>query len=359
MARKNLVIFFYLFLKIMVAFTEIVAYNRIRNKLKIKFGVIYMTIISNFGLMMNEKFKGVDARYRDNTIKNYMIDINKFLEYLQEKNTYEDTDKLLIEFTKKDAKEYVKELEEQYKPSTINRKISALMKLYDYIVDVEELMNRNPFTKELKISKIVVDKYKEPKDILTLEECRKLIGTTRKKQYNDKNFSFNSCRDRLLLGIYITNGTRCMELVDATMNDLEKIDKGYVINISEGNVKNKINKRLIITGEVEKYLDDYLVSREVNNINAEKIFTSAKGGNLSNSNINSRIKKYIKIAGIEKNITVHCFRDTCTSILRSNKVSDSLITLILGWKDGSMLNLYSTQDLSIYDSMKAQACNFL
>lgn len=316
-------------------------------------------VIDNFEAMMNEKYRGVDANYRENTIKGYRADIKMFVDYLVGDDLNADKKKLILNVNKKDAKDYVKTLEEENKPSTINRKISALMKFYDYIVDVEELMNRNPFTKELKISKIVVDKYKEPKEILTLEECRELIDATRKKQFDDRNFSFNSCRDRLLLGIYITNGTRCKELIDATMNDLEKIDNGYVINISEGNVKNKINKRLIITGEVEKYLIDYLLSREINNINTEKIFTSYNGGNLTNGNINSRIKKYMKIANIDKKITVHCFRDTCTSIMRLKKISDSIITLVLGWKDGSMLNLYSTQDIKIYDDIKAEACNFL
>lgn len=318
-----------------------------------------MTIINNFELMMNEKFKGVDARYRDNTIKNYMIDINKFLEYLQEKNTYEDTDKLLIEFTKKDAKEYVKELEEQYKPSTINRKISALMKLYDYIVDVEELMNRNPFTKELKIGTLVVDKYKKTKEILSIEECREVIKATYKRQSGDRNFEFNSTRDRALISIYLTNGARCEEVLNANMNNIEKIENGYAINICKEEVKNKLDKRLIIVGLAKKYLDEYLFAREMLGIKSEKIFITSNGKKLTTGNVNERIKKYLDIAGIEKNITVHCFRDICTTILRLKNISDSVINLILGWKDRTMLRLYSTQDLSIYDNLKAQACNFL
>lgn len=315
-------------------------------------------VINNFEAMLNEKYRGVDANYRENTIKGYKTDIKMFVEYLVAGYPNEDKEKLILGVTKKDAKEYVKSLEKN-KPSTINRKISALMKFYDYIVDIEELMNRNPFTKELKISALVVEKYKTAKEILTIEECREILKATYKRQRDDRNFAFNSSRDRALMSIYMTNGARGNELLNAKLSDIEKIEGGYVINVKSDAVKNKIDKRLMVAGEAEKYFIEYLSTRDIEGIESDLIFTTIKGKKISTGNINSRIEKYLKSVNIEKNITVHCFRDTCTSILKLMRINDSLINLILGWKDGSMLNLYSTQDIKIYDSMKAEACNFL
>lgn len=315
-------------------------------------------VIDNFEAMLNEKYRGVDANYRENTIKGYKTDIKMFVEYLVAGYPNEDKEKLILGVTKKDAKEYVKSLEKN-KPSTINRKISALMKFYDYIVDIEELMNRNPFTKELKISALVVEKYKTAKEILTIEECREILKATYKRQLDDRNFAFNSSRDRALMSIYMTNGARGNELLSAKLSDIEKIEGGYVINVKSDAVKNKIDKRLMVVGEAEKYFVEYLSTRDIEGIESDVIFTTIKSKKISTGNINSRIEKYLKSVNIEKNITVHCFRDTCTSILKLMRVNDSLINLILGWKDGSMLNLYSTQDIKIYDNMKAEACSFL
>lgn len=316
-------------------------------------------VIDNFESMMNEKYRGVDANYRENTIKGYRTDIKMFVEYLVAGDLTADKEKLILNVTKKDAKEYVKTLEEENKPSTINRKISALMKFYDYIVDVEELMNRNPFTKQLKINALVVEKYKTAKEILTIEECREILKATYKRQHGDRNFAFNSSRDRALMSIYMTNGARCNELLNAKLSDVEKIDGGYVVNIKSDAVKNKIDKRLMVVGEAEKYFVEYLSARDIEGIESDLIFTTINSKKITTGNINNRIEKYLKSVNIEKNITVHCFRDTCTSILKLMRINDSLINLILGWKDGSMLSLYSTQDIKIYDDMKAEACNFL
>nr|WP_308545524.1 tyrosine-type recombinase/integrase [uncultured Lachnoclostridium sp.] len=316
-------------------------------------------VIDNFENMMNEKYRGMDANYRENTIKSYRTDIKMFVEYLVAGDPTADKEKLILNVTKKDAKEYVKTLEEENKPSTINRKISALMKFYDYIVDVEELMNRNPFTKELKISALVVEKYKTAKEILTIEECRKILKATYKRQHGDRNFAFNSSRDRALMSIYMINGARGNELLNAKLSNIEKIKYGYVINIKSDAVKNKIDKRLMVVGEAEKYFVEYLSARDIEGIESDLIFTTINSKKITTGNINNRIEKYLKSVNIEKNITVHCFRDTCTSILKLMRINDSLINLILGWKDGSMLRLYSTQDIKIYDDMKAEACNFL
>lgn len=315
-------------------------------------------VIDNFEAMMNEKYRGVDANYRENTINSYRTDIKMFVDYLVAGDPNADKEKLILSVTKKDAKEYVKSLEKN-KPSTINRKISALMKFYDYIVDIEELMNRNPFTKELKISALVVEKYKTAKEILTIEECRKILKATYKRQHGDRNFAFNSSRDRALMSIYMINGARGNELLNAKLSNIEKIKYGYVINIKSDAVKNKIDKRLMVVGEAEKYFVEYLSARDIEGIESDLIFTTINSKKITTGNINNRIEKYLKSMNIEKNITVHCFRDTCTSILKLMRVNDSLINLILGWKDGSMLNLYSTQDIKIYDNMKAEACNFL
>lgn len=315
-------------------------------------------VIDNFEAMMNEKYRGVDANYRENTINSYRTDIKMFVDYLVAGDPNADKEKLIISVTKKDAKEYVKSLEKN-KPSTINRKISALMKFYDYIVDIEELMNRNPFTKELKISALVVEKYKTAKEILTIEECRKILKATYKRQHGDRNFAFNSSRDRALMSIYMINGARGNELLNAKLSNIEKIKYGYVINIKSDAVKNKIDKRLMVVGEAEKYFVEYLSARDIEGIESDLIFTTINSKKITTGNINNRIEKYLKSVNIEKNITVHCFRDTCTSILKLMRINDSLINLILGWKDGSMLRLYSTQDIKIYDDMKAEACNFL
>ena len=70
------------------------------------------------------------------------------------------------------------------------------------------------------------------------------------------------------------------------------------------------------------------------------------------------ISKYCDRIGLsEKNITPHTFRHSCTGMLRKNRVEDSLIYNILGWKEG-IISVY-TDDISMLDSAKIISCNIL
>ena len=70
------------------------------------------------------------------------------------------------------------------------------------------------------------------------------------------------------------------------------------------------------------------------------------------------LDKYTERAGItEIEVTPHVFRHTCTGILRRNRVEDSLIYNILGWKEGIMATY--TDDIASLDEAKIECCNII
>ena len=292
----------------------------------------------------------VELYKEKNTYVNYKIDLKQLDLHMTEILgedwvTTVDNDEMEL---------YVKLLKKkEYEATTINRKIASASSFFGYCVD-KGWIEKNPM-KGIELFRV----YKKKKDMLDIEDIRKIIDSTYVREVREKNYEFNSARNRFILSFLTSTGLRIGELLSLDIKSLEKVSDGYMVNISAERIKNNVDKRVPIANKTLEYFNEYMEQREKNGFaNNDILILSRNGKKMTRVAIQKMISKYCERNGFEElNITPHTFRHICTSVLRRNRVEDSLIFNILGWKEGIMA-IY-TDDISMLDNAKITSCNII
>ena len=257
-----------------------------------------------------------------NTLKAYRIDLRQFFEFAQE----DVPEKSKIEG-------YIVELHKKYKQKTIKRKIASIKAYYNYLEECE-IIDDNPFRK-IKV------KFKEttilPK-IIPREEIESLLNymySHENRNSNEKMYKY-WLRDISVIETLFATGARVYEVSNI------KID---CINLNTGLIK------IMGKGGKERYIQ--IASAEILNIlkkyykhNSEAIkksgffFVNSRGNRYTEYSIRLMLKKYAKLAGIERNITPHMFRHSFATYLIEEGVDVSCVQQILGHSSIKTTQIY-------------------
>ena len=211
------------------------------------------------------------------------------------------------------AEQYILELREKgCAPSTINRKISSLSSLFQWLMKYQDnktgktLLYFNPFG-NLKEEKPTVTVQET--EFLTAEECEKLLLSFDTTKLLD-------LRNKAILSLAFTTALRKSEIINIRLFDLKKYGEYDVIEvIRKGNkldrikiqpsVKRLINEYVYQTGR-DYQTDSYLfLGHSRNKLNNEKLDPSA---------LNYMLKSVCKRAGIDKKLKVHSTRHTAITL---------------------------------------------
>ena len=327
-----------------------------------------------YGIKVNEKMHlssnmSVKDRYirylkgrekAGNTIESYSNNINQLYVFMREYKGIQNETELLKAITNDDIEDYMFDMQDEYAPSTINQHIASWKSYFDYVMKNKHLIQFNPVEGVSAFSSNLVYSVAKKKDVLTLDEIKEIIKCSYIREKGERYAELTLSRNRFIFAILCTTGLRVEELLQAKQSWLEKIDDGYMLNIPINKVKNRIAKRVPITNKVLQYYKEYELDRLVfgKNVDNDLLVVSPNGNKLSTSNCGTIIKKLVEKANINKHISPHSCRHTCTTILVKRHVSESLIDQILGWKTNYMRNRYSDH-VTEYDKEKIEACNFL
>lgn len=257
-----------------------------------------------------------------NTLKAYRIDLRQFLEYMQE-NDIRDKNKV---------EEYITELHKKYKPKTIRRKIASMKAYFNYLEEFE-FIHDNPFRK-IKV------KFKEsgilPR-IIPREEIEQLLNfiyaQEDKRSYKTYRYWL---RDVAVIETFFATGARVYEISNI---------KADCVNLNTGLIK------IMGKGKKERYIQiasadilDVLKNYYSENLEAIKqcgyFFVSSRGSRYTEQSIRLMIKKYARLAGIERNITPHMFRHSFATYLIEEGVDVSCVQQILGHSSIKTTQIY-------------------
>lgn len=256
-----------------------------------------------------------------NTLKAYRIDLRQFFEYIQE--DMQDKDKI---------EDYITELHKKYKPKTIRRKIASVKAYYNYLEELD-LIHDNPFRK-IKV------KFKEsiilPR-IIPREEIEQLLNYlyAHEDKRNQKAYRY-WLRDTAVIETFFATGARVYEISNI---------KADCVNLNTGLIK------IMGKGKKERYIQ--IAATEILDIlkkyyrqNSEAIkrcgyfFVNSRGNRYTEQSIRLMMKKYTKLAGIEKNITPHMFRHSFATYLIEEGVDVSCVQQILGHSSIKTTQIY-------------------
>lgn len=253
-----------------------------------------------------------------NTIASYYTDIKRYSEYLGRKDT------ALGDVVENDIISYIIELEKaNISVSTVSRMISSIKSFHDYLF-LNNINRTNP-AKNIRKPKIKQNEL----DILTEEEIESLL-------IFPKLNSTKLIRDKAIFEVLYGTGIRVSELVDMNLEDVD-LEMDYIYCNSEK------NQRVIPLSDITKiYLEKYIKeSRPDLAYDCEdSLFVSSLGQRFTRQGLWKIIKKYAKLANIDKNINPSMLRHSFAIHLLNEGANIAVVSKILGNANLSSLQGY-------------------
>ncbi len=273
---------------------------------------------------LNEFLENIEYQkgYSENTVINYEIDIEEFLNFLKSKNI-----KTLTRIDYNVVKNYLMYLyNNNYKRNSVSRKLSSLRSFFKYL-HLKNIIDMNPFNlisspkKEQRLPKFLYDD-----DIEKIFEVPNLSNPLGQ-------------RDRLILELLYDTGVRISELTNIKLSD---------INISNNSIKilGKGNKeRIVLYGVyLEEILDKYLHDGRLNLLKDKKndyLVLNARGSNITTRGVRMIIDNIIKKACISIHATPHTLRHTFATHLLNNGADLLTVKELLGHSSLSSTQVYT------------------
>lgn len=256
--------------------------------------------------------------YSNNTIINYEKDLTEFNKFINKKN-YNDIDYNLL-------RKYVEYLyNNNYKPSTINRKISSVKSLFKYLKQKEIIKeNKTTLLSSVKNSKTL------PKNIV-FSDLEKLLNAPK-----DDVFGF---RDKAILETLYSSGIRVSELVNIKLKDVELSDSRIKI-LGKGS-----KERYVLYGNLakEKLLNYVKYSRGVllGNKQSDYLFLNKNGEKLTTRGIRVIIDNIIKKNNLKIKVNPHMFRHTFATDLLEGGADLKTVKDLLGHENIETTGIYT------------------
>lgn len=189
------------------------------------------------------------------------------------------------------------------KPTTIAKKLTVLRRLFGFLSE-QGLLPHNP-SAGLKLP-VVTDETS--KDILTLEECRTLLGSVDTATLQGK-------RDLAILALLVINGLRICEICRANIGDLRQAEGYWVLKVrGKGGKEADTRIREDVLGAIHAYLE----ARGESSPDAPLFIgcNHRAGTRLITRTLQHMIMKRLGEVGINRtNLTVHSLRHTAVTLV--------------------------------------------
>ena len=283
---------------------------------------------------------------KDEILNQFMTHIN-YVEKLS-KNTQEAYEKDIIDWfdfleeiecetiatpSLQIARSYISNLtKRKLTPSTINRRISVLRKLYS---SLENKDYSNPF-KNIRNQK---KGMKLPR-ALNSSTLTELLKTS----LQERN-SFLKARNHLIIELLFSTGARVNEISTLKIEDCCFTEDRKIASCK---IKGKGNKERIIffNQHTLNALQVYLPLRKDKQKNTNNLLLNSKGEGLSNRGIFYILEQLTYKAGISLKITPHSFRHTFATELINNGMNIRAVQEALGHSSLASTEIYSHTSLS-------------
>ena len=261
-----------------------------------------------------------------NTVSSYKNDITAFISYLKNKGK---EDPSII--SSNDIGGFFKTLNELgLSGSSSARYFSSLKGFFLYLLKNKYIL-KNP------IEKITAPKIaKRLPGVLDVNEIDKILSAP---EVNDKL----GLRDKAILELFYACGTRVSELIDLKVNDLFFDDE--IIRVFGKGSKERL---IPIGSSAINWVGEYLKkgrpllmkkSKSENNL-----FLNSRGSKLSRMGVWKIIDRYVKEAGIEKEVHPHTFRHSFATHLLEGGADLRAVQEMLGHADISTTQIYTHVD---------------
>ncbi|MBN8221095.1 MAG: site-specific tyrosine recombinase XerD, partial [Spirochaetes bacterium] len=272
--------------------------------------------VSNF-----KEYLSLERGLSENSIFSYISDVQKLEKFLTKEK------KQLQAGSQKDIANFLREESRKKLSSrTRARVVASLRQFYGYLEN-RKLIETNPM-QMIEAPKI----EKALPDFLSQDEIRKLFAAFREENLLE-------LRDKTMFEFLYSAGLRISEACMLLLPDVDRENQVLTIKGKGG------RERLVPYGEVaSRLLDQYIDKARaeiLNQYESEYVFVSKKGGALSRKSAWRLLKRYMKRAGIGRNITPHTLRHSFATHLLQNKADLRAVQELLGHMDIATTQIYT------------------
>jgi len=277
-----------------------------------------MEVINFFKELETElKIRG----YSNQTIRSYIYENQKFLDFLNSHKTNTEYQKSLFspkgrrtphDVTNKDIRAYQAFLmaDKTLKPSTVNLILSAIKFFYTKVLKKDIFQDIPRPKKEEKLPVV-----------LTKDEMKQMFEHIKNKKH------------KLLIELLYGSGLRVSEAVTLKINDLNLNEK---INIIRGG-KGKKDRRILLPDKLRRKLDSYFKRRKDKNL----FIFHYRNGHISPRQAQRIVKNAAQRAGIKKSVFCHALRATFATHLINAGIDIRDVQVLLGHKRISTTQIYT------------------
>jgi integrase/recombinase XerD len=268
----------------------------------------------------------LEKNLSQNTVSSYKNDINAFISFLKNSDIDDPSN-----VSSDNIGGFFKTLKELgLSGSSSARYFSSLKGFFLYLL-------KNKYIVKNPIEKITAPRIsKKLPGVLDINEVDKILSAPK---VDDKL----GLRDKAMLELFYACGTRVSELINLKVNDL--FFENEVIRVFGKGSK----ERLIPIGtSAIRWIDEYLKKSRPLLMKKSKseniLFLNSRGSKLSRMGIWKIIDRYVKEAGIEKDVHPHTFRQSFATHLLEGGADLRAVQEMLGHADISTTQIYTHID---------------
>ena len=309
-----------------------------------------------------------ERRFSEHTAKCYGADLTQFGEFLKGASQSDQTDaelissshheaepatavatqvdlkvdQLLLSVQTESVRLYLGLLnEKQYSKATIARKLATLRSFYKFLV------KRNHVSSNPVVSIRTPKQEKKLPRFLEYEEVKRLLSTPPVN-------TWLGARDRAILETLYSTGIRVSELVALNMDDIDFL--GEVVHVRGKGKKERIAPIGSSALQVIQHYMEYRNKRAQSNGNfdAKVLFVNKHGRRLSTRSVRRKMDKYLKMSGLDPDISPHTLRHSFATHMLNNGADLRSVQELLGHQSLSTTQIYThlttTRLKEVYDN---------
>lgn len=279
----------------------------------------------------------IERAYSQQTITAYSHDLQGFAEFLAKTRNISH----IAQVKQADIVAYLAYLasrEDGKKPNiatTRARKLASIRSFFTFLRKRREIV-ANP-ADDIDIPTIPV---KEP-DYLSEREYTLLL-----EAIQNTASPFFKLRDLLIVSLFLSSGLRVSELVGLQLKDVDLESETIKVHRK----RNK-HQTLPLNASVVELFRQYLLIRP--HSDSEHIFVSKKHTGLRANSVFCMVRKYLRIAGINKSRSCHLLRHTCFTSLLAQGVNLVIIQTLANHSNINTTKRYlHINDVQIRDAVQ-------
>ncbi len=146
-------------------------------------------------------------------------------------------------------------------------------------------------------------------------------------------------RDAAMLELLYAAGLRVSELIYLKVSDVN-LDAGFVRVFGKGSKERIVPIGGVASAKIRRYLE-FSRQRLLGAHTSSYLFVARRGNPMTRQGFWKLLRKYAKLAGIEKNVTPHTFRHSFASHLLERGADLRAVQIMLGHVDISTTQIYT------------------